>query len=83
VINSNNLLNVHEVVDEDGIDKTTFHDILTENFEMHRVAAIFVARLLSGDRKQNRVYVSKEPVDRAISDDNFLNNIGTSYETWV
>jgi len=83
LINSKNLLNVREVADADGIYKTTFHEILTENFDMHRVAAIFMPRLLSGDQKQNGVYVSYKLVDRAVADDNFLNNIGTSYKTWV
>jgi hypothetical protein len=97
VINSNHRLTVHEVsdedgiykttfheiIDEDGIYKTTFHEILTENCGMHRVAANFVPLLLGEEQKQNRVYVSKEPVDRANADDNFLNNIGTGYEIWV
>jgi len=61
-------LKVREVADEDGIKKTTFHEILTENCDMHRVAAIFMSRLLSGDQKQNGVYVSKELVDRAVAD---------------
>jgi len=82
VINCNNLLNVCEVADEDGIYETTFHEILTENVNMHRVEAIFMPRLLSGNQKQNRGYVSKELVDRAVADDNLLNNIDTSYKTW-
>ena len=36
---------------------------------MHRVAAEFVPRLLSEDRIQNRVEVSRELVDRANADD--------------
>ena len=50
---------------------------------MHRVAANFVSRLLGKGQKQNRVYVSKELVDRANADENFLNNIGTGYEIWI
>jgi hypothetical protein len=83
VINSNHRLTVREVADEEGIYKTTFHEILTENCGMRRVAANFVPRLLGEEQKQNRVYVSKELVDRANADDNFLSNTGTGYEIWV
>ena len=42
--------------------KKKFHEILTEYFGMHRVAAKFVQRRLSEDQKQNRVYVSLSTV---------------------
>jgi hypothetical protein len=50
---------------------------------MHRVVAKYVACLLSEYKQQNRVDVSKEPVDRANADENFLKNIVTGDDTWI
>jgi hypothetical protein len=75
-------LTVREVAEEVSISITVCHKILTENLGMHRIAAIFVPRLLTDDQKQNRVDVSQELLDRA-NDDNFLENIMTGDETWV
>ena len=66
-----------------SISKTACHEILTENFGMYRIAAKFVPRLLTDDKKQNRVDVSQELLDRANGDDNILKNIITGVETWV
>jgi hypothetical protein len=43
-------LTIHEVVEEAGISKTTYPEILSENFGMHHVAAKFVPCLLSEDQ---------------------------------
>src|SRR5215475_1605402 len=83
LIRSNRSLTVREVAEEVSISKTVCHEILTENLGMHRIAAKFVPRLLTGDQKQNRVDVSQELLDRANDDDNFLENIITGDETWV
>jgi hypothetical protein len=50
---------------------------------IHHVAAKSVPHLLSEDQKQNHVDVSKELVNRANADDNFLKNFVTGDETWV
>jgi hypothetical protein len=75
-------LTVQEVAEEVSISKTVCHEILSENLDMHRIAAKFVPHLLMDDPKQNRVDMSKELLDRA-NDDNFLKNIITGDETWV
>ena len=59
------------------------HEILTENWDMHRIAAKFVPCLLTNDQKQSRADVSQELLDRANGDDNFSKNIITGDETWV
>jgi hypothetical protein len=64
-------LTIHELEEEAGISKTTYHGILTENLGMHYVAAISVPLMLSEDQKQNHVDGSKEFVNRANMDDNF------------
>ena len=83
VIHSNRCLTIHEVVEEAGISKTMCHEIPTENLGTHHVAAKSVLRLLSEDQKQNQVDVSKELVDHANTDKNFLKNILTDDETWL
>jgi hypothetical protein len=85
-------LTICEGAEEDGISKTTCHEILTENLGIHHVAAKFMPHHLSEDRKQNhRVHVSKElvdlvskeHVDLAYADENFLKNIVSGDDTWV
>ena len=76
-------MTIPEVAEEVGFSKTTYHDIRTENFGMHRVAAVYVPRLPSDDRKQNHVDISKESVDHAYADEYFLKNSVTGDETWV
>jgi hypothetical protein len=49
----------------------------------HPVGAIFVPRRLSDDQKQNRVDISRKPVDRANAEENCAKNIVTVDETWV
>ena len=50
VIRSNHRLTVREVAEEVSISKTVCHEILTENLDMHRIAAKFVPRLLTDDQ---------------------------------
>jgi len=84
VIHSNCCLTICEEAEEAGISKTTCHEILTENLGIHHVAAKFMPHHLSEDRKQNhRVDVSKELVDLAYADENFLKNFVTGDDTWV
>ena len=66
-----------------SISKTVCHEILTENFGIHRIAAKFVPSLLTDDQKQNQVDVSQKLLDQANGDDNILKNIITGDETWV
>ena len=52
---------------------------------MHRVAAKFVPRVMTDDRKANRVRVCQELLDRSDEDENFLSRITniTGDESWV
>ena len=76
-------LTVREVAEGDGISKTMCHGILMENLGMHCITAKFVPCLLSQDQKQICVDVSKEHIDHANADENFLSNIITVDVTWV
>jgi hypothetical protein len=59
------------------------HEIFAENLGMHHVAGKFMPQLLSEDQKKNHVDVSKELVDHANGDENFVKNVVTHDETWV
>jgi hypothetical protein len=83
VVRENRRLTVREVSEEAGICKSSCHTILTEKLKMHRVAAKFVPRLLTGEQKQNRITVSQELLDHSNTDENFLKNVITGDETWV
>jgi hypothetical protein len=50
---------------------------------MRRVSAKFVLRLLTGDKKENRVEISEELLANANGNKNFLKNFITGDETWV
>jgi hypothetical protein len=52
VIRSNRLLTVRDVADECGISVGSCHTILTEELNMHRVAAKFVPRQLTDEQKE-------------------------------
>jgi len=67
VIRSNRRLTIREVAEEVSISKTVCHEILTENLDMHRIAAKFVPHLLTDDQKQNRVDVTSWPNTRRLS----------------
>jgi len=84
MIHINCCLTVFEGGEEAGISKTTCLEILTENLGMHHVAAKFMPHQMSEDQKQNRcIDVTKELVDLANADENFLKNIVTSDDTWI
>jgi hypothetical protein len=83
VIYSYHHLTVCEVAEEVQISKTMWREILTENLDMHGVAAKFVVLLLSEYQKRNYVDVSNGLVDCVTADENFLKNIITVEETWA
>jgi hypothetical protein len=63
-------LTVHEVAEAAGTSKTIRDEILTKNLCMHNFAFKLMPCLPSEDQKQNRVDVSKEPVNCANADEN-------------
>ena len=83
MICSNCHLTIHELEEKAGISKIMYREIVTENLGMHYVAAISVLLMLSEDQKQNHVDVSKELVNHANTDENFLKNIVTDDKNWL
>jgi hypothetical protein len=51
---------IHELTDAAGISYGVYQEILTENMNMHHVAAKFVPRLLTNDQKQWSINVCLE-----------------------
>jgi len=56
---------------------------VAEKLNLHRIAAKFVPRVLTEDRKANRVNISQELLDHVSVDENFLKTTVTGDETWV
>jgi histone-lysine N-methyltransferase SETMAR len=83
VICSNRRLTVREIAEECKIFVGSRYAILTEKLEMHPVAAKFVPRLLTEDQRERRVAFCQELLDRANEDENFMNCVITSNDTWV
>jgi len=76
-------LTVREVADEVGSSIGSCHQIFTEKFQLRRVSAKFVPRLLIDDQKENRVEISQELLTSANGNGNFLKNIITGDGTWA
>jgi len=56
---------------------------MTEELDMHRVAAKFVPRILTADQKQQRVNVCTELRQLASDDEMFLSRVITVDKSWV
>ena len=61
----------------------TCQRVLTEQLGMHRVAAKFVPRILTADRKQQRFNVCTELRQLVSDDEAFLSRVITGDESWV
>jgi hypothetical protein len=60
-----------EAEDECVISVGSCHTIFTEKLNMHRVAAKFVPRLLTGEQNEQRVAICQELLFRANDEENF------------
>jgi hypothetical protein len=83
MILQNRCLTIREIAKDVGISYGSCQAILTDKFNMHRVAAKFMPRVLTEDQKANRVNISQELLDRISVDENFLKTIVTGDETWI
>jgi hypothetical protein len=83
LILQNRCLTIREIAEDVGISFGSCQAFLTENLNMHRVAAKFVPRVLTEDQKAKHVNIGQELLDRVSVDENFLKTIVTGDETWV
>jgi len=74
---------IRDIAEEVEVGYGTSQRVLTEEFDMHRVAAKFLPRILTGDQKQQRVNVCTELRQLASDDETFLSRDITGDENWV
>jgi len=74
---------MHDLLAEVGIGYGSCQRILTEQLNMHRIAATFVPRVLAHDQKDSRVAICQELKETMINDPTLLLNVITGDESIV
>jgi len=82
-VNQDRRRTVHDLCAEVGIGYGSCQRILTEQLNMHRVAAKFVSRVLTHDQKDSRVAICQELKETVINDPTPLLNVITGDESVV
>ena len=73
---------IHDLCEEVGIGYGSCQRILTEQLNMHRIAAKFVPRVLTTqDQKDSRVAICQEMKETVINDPTLLLNVITGDES--
>ena len=83
MIRSNRRLTVREIYEDLNISYGSVQNILTTDLNTRRVIAKFDPRVLTVERKQQRLSISLELRERAASDSSFLGNVIPGDETLV
>ena len=76
-------LTIREVAEEVRIAFGTCQKILTEDFQMRRVTAKFVPRLLTAEQKDDRMSICTNLHEQAENDPNFMSSVITGDKCWV
>ena len=74
---------IHDLCAEVGIGYGSCQRILTEQLNMHHIAAKFVPKVLTHDQKGSRVAIFQELKDTVINDPTLLLNVITGDESIV
>jgi len=74
---------IHDLCAEVGIGYGSCQRILTEQLNMHRIAAKFVPKVLTQDRKDSRIAICQELKETVINDPTLLLNVITGDESIV
>ena len=74
---------IHDLCAEVGIGYESCQGILTEQLNMHRIAAKFVPRVLTQDQKDSLVAICQELKETVINDPTLLLNVITGDESIV
>jgi len=82
-VNQDRRHTVHDLCAEDGIGYGSCQRILTEQLNMHRIAAMFVPRVLTQDQKDSRVAICQELKETMKNDPTLLLNVITGDESIV
>jgi len=72
---------IHDLCAEAGIGYGSCQRILSEQLNMHRIAAKFVPIVLTQDQKDNRVAIYQDLKETVINDTTLLLNVNTSDES--
>ena len=77
-------LTIRNIAVQFDIANATAHKLMTKNFNMERICARWVPRLLKENDRQWRVSASQAFLKRwKAGDDKFLDRIITTHETWL
>jgi len=82
-VNQDRRRTIHDLCEEVGIGYGSSQRILTEQLNMHRIAAKFVPTVLTHDQKDSRVAICQELKETVINDRTLLLNVITGDESIV
>jgi len=82
-VNQDRHRTIHDLCAEVGIGYGSCQRILTEQLNMHQIAAKFVLRVLTQDQKDSRVVICQELKETVINDPTLLLNVITGDESIV
>ena len=82
-VNQDRRRTINDLCAEVGIGCGSCQRILTEQLNMHRIAAKFVLRVLTQDQKDSRVVICQELKETVINDPTLLLNVITGDESIV
>jgi len=82
-VNQDRRRTIHDLCAEVGIGYGSCQRILTEQLNMHRIAAKFVPRVLTQDQKDSRVAICQELKETVKNDPTFNLNVITGNESIV
>lgn len=82
LVRSDRRLTIRMISDTVGIDKESVRQILHDNFNMHKVCAKMVPKILSDDQKEIRKNLSTDALNQIENDPDFLKRVITCDESW-
>ena len=82
-VNQDRRHTIHDFYAEVGIGYGSCQRILTEQLNVHRIAAKFVPRVLTQDQKDSRVAICQELKETVKNDPTLLLNVITGVESIV
>jgi hypothetical protein len=74
---------IHDICSVVGVSYGTCHGILSDILGVRLIAARFVPRLLTDDRKQHWLEISVDLEEHVRNDPDFLSKVITSDESWI
>lgn len=83
IVRSKRRLTVRKITEDCKISDGLCHEMLVEKLEMHHFAAKFIPTLMSQDKKDIRVTICQELLNRTNGDEMLMKQIITSAKTWV